>query len=80
MRELKINKTMITFLIISLMNYLLIILDFTAVHTSKNNVVTTVEYNGLMWVGLDIWSRWFNGDYSGEDTIKWVKITRTKIK
>jgi len=51
--------------------YLLFLFDFTAT-IERNKRVVKIEYHGLMWVALDLYTIW---KYDSSDKpIKWLSI------
>lgn len=67
---------MLTFILILIINYLIFILDFELIYTSAKGRITSIEYNGLLWVLLDRWLDWYY-DIDWRPLIQWVQITRT---
>lgn len=71
---LKMKRKMTTLILIVIAAYLLLLWDFTATFSNTEKVIK-VEYNGVIWVGLDYWSIW---KYKSEDKpMKWIKVTRS---
>ena len=65
---------MTTIILIVIAAYLLLLLDFSAIITTAKKVVK-IEYNGLIWVGLDYWSIL---KYKSDDVPKkWLNVTQS---
>ena len=65
---------MTTIILIVIAAYLLLLWDFSATITTTKKVVK-IEYNGLLWVGLDYWSIW---KYKSDDVpMKWLNVTQS---
>jgi hypothetical protein len=55
--------------------YLIILGDFTMTYSNKKKDIK-LEYNGLLWVGLDYWSIW---KYKSDDKpMKWAEFTHSE--
>jgi hypothetical protein len=64
----------LTLILIIIATYVLILWDFTLSY-SNGKKEYKIEYNGLLWVGLDYWS--ICKYKSSDKPIKWINITRS---
>jgi hypothetical protein len=63
-------------IVIIIVIYLILLGDFKLSYINKK-YVWKIEYNGLLWVGLDYWSIWkYNSD---DKPMKWIHYEKSVI-
>ncbi len=65
-----------TILLIIALLYILVLFDFNASFETKK-FKYTLDYSGLLWVGLDHWS--INKYHSDDKPMKWFRYSRLEL-